>query len=305
MIDEIREIPDRAMDCLERNSGRRLPEHVPYIGMGSSYFAAVALKYAGAAICPEIASEYACYLGHVKQPHAVLISQSGYSSETLWVRDSFESCHAVVNDASSPLATSANCVEVMEIMAGEELHSSTKTYVNTLVALYTGLRIDPTLAVSTIARSMGIFEEWGNATARAIHAVLRESPEKGILILGSGPNYATAQQAALVLTETIHRPVQALTLAQYDHGPKESAENSILLAVNTPGNVFQRTRSLMREIGERGASVWEWGQGDVPEILSPIPCCIPFFFLAAHLSDKMGIGPAFRIGNKVTRVNLE
>lgn len=66
MIGEIREIPEKARLCYKNNRSIRLPMHVPYIGMGSSYYAPLALKYLGCNIIPEIASEYYHYSSKTK-----------------------------------------------------------------------------------------------------------------------------------------------------------------------------------------------------------------------------------------------
>ena len=103
MIGEIREIPEKARLCYKNNRSIRLPMHVPYIGMGSSYYAPLALKYLGCNIIPEIASEYYHYSSKNKDHNlAVLISQSGYSSETVWNIEKFTEYIALVNDNSQP-----------------------------------------------------------------------------------------------------------------------------------------------------------------------------------------------------------
>ena len=53
LLEEILEIPERAKECYERNKHAALPRRVPYLGMGSSYFAPLALYYAGARLDPE------------------------------------------------------------------------------------------------------------------------------------------------------------------------------------------------------------------------------------------------------------
>ena len=143
MIGEIREIPEKARLCYKNNRSIRLPENVPYIGMGSSYYAPLALKYLGCNIIPEIASEYYHYSSKNKDHNlAVLISQSGYSSETVWNIEKFTEYIALVNDTDSPLARSDKLKELVELYAGVEKYSSTKTYVNTLITLYQGMGID-------------------------------------------------------------------------------------------------------------------------------------------------------------------
>ena len=59
--------------------------------MGSSLFAALAFKYMGFDIYPEMASEFYNYLQKGKKyPNGVLLSQSGRSTEVLWCAELFE-----------------------------------------------------------------------------------------------------------------------------------------------------------------------------------------------------------------------
>ena len=77
MLHEIEQIPDAAAACYEKTRDVRLPTAVPYLGMGSSYFAPLALKFQGVDVQPEPASEYFHYLREdKKKPLAVLISAS-------------------------------------------------------------------------------------------------------------------------------------------------------------------------------------------------------------------------------------
>jgi glucosamine--fructose-6-phosphate aminotransferase (isomerizing) len=52
MLSEILEMPVKANHFLENSSSYTLPTGVPYIGMGSSYFAPLAFKYMGIDIYP-------------------------------------------------------------------------------------------------------------------------------------------------------------------------------------------------------------------------------------------------------------
>src|SRR5690242_17501876 len=132
MLSEIMEIPERAKELWKHAGAFTLPLQVPYLGMGSSYFAPLAFKYMGIDIYPEIASEYYTYLKTTKKhPHAVILSQSGRSSEALWCSSLFEKYTAITNDVTSALADGKNARPVISIMAGEELNSSSKTYTNT------------------------------------------------------------------------------------------------------------------------------------------------------------------------------
>jgi len=87
MINEISQIPKAAYRCYQALKGAKLPLRVPYLGMGSSCFAALALKHQGVDIQAELASEYFYSISAInKKPLGVLISQSGKSSEVLWCR---------------------------------------------------------------------------------------------------------------------------------------------------------------------------------------------------------------------------
>ena len=97
MYEEIEEIPEKAYEILGLPINP-LPLQVPYLGMGSSYFAPLAFKYMGIEIQPEIASEYFNYLSfHKKKPLGVILSQSGKSSEALWCTQLFEQYIAISN----------------------------------------------------------------------------------------------------------------------------------------------------------------------------------------------------------------
>jgi glucosamine--fructose-6-phosphate aminotransferase (isomerizing) len=139
MISDIREIPEKARKCYSENRNIQLPLNVPYIGMGSSYFAPLVMKFLGYSIFPEIASEFHHYLaGSSKYSTAVLLSQSGYSSETVWNIDNFKKYDSIVNDPDNPLARSDKVDRVFELHAGVEKCSATKTYINTLGILVPG-----------------------------------------------------------------------------------------------------------------------------------------------------------------------
>ncbi len=78
MYQEILDIPLVAKNFYAESITCELPHAIPYLGMGSSYFASMAFKYMGVNIFPEMASEYYNYIsGDKKLPLAVILSQSG------------------------------------------------------------------------------------------------------------------------------------------------------------------------------------------------------------------------------------
>lgn len=302
VLAEILEIPARAADALN-NPIEPLPLHVPYLGMGSSYFAPLAFKYMGVPIHPELASEYVYYLANGKKaPLSVILSQSGRSSEALWCRDLFDQYVAVSNDTRSELCMASNAARVVPILAGEERYSSSKTYVNTLVTLFKGFGFSPEAPVALIADKFDRYREQGEQLAGQILAVRSQYPIHGMYVTGSGPNVATAHEAALILSESTKLNFHGLPMAQYDHGPKETANHSIVIQILAKGEPYERTRRLSDMIGRAGAHVFTVGEPDVAENFSILPNIIPFNFMAYYLAQKLNIGKTFVVGGKVTEV---
>lgn len=301
LIDDIFEIPARAADCLERNRNLALPRDVPYLGMGSSYFAPLTLAYCGVEIEPVLASEYG-YFARGNRRDAVLLSQSGESSEVLWARDFFDSFVAVVNAADSTLATDRRARQVVEIHAGTEQFVATKTYVNTLVALYTGLGIDVAPAVARLESSMKTWNAEMADVAGRVAGHMGERPSCSLWVIGSGPNVATAAQSALTLSETTKRAWATMPVAAFDHGPDETADNSVVVVLDGRGRESRRIESVIDSLGGTDALVIHMHQDDVGEHLSPIPLVTKVSLLINELTTRLGIDESFR-GGKVTRVD--
>lgn len=307
MKNEIYEIPYRAELCYSKNKGVILPENVPYIGMGSSYFASLVFKYLGVKIFPEIGSEYYHFLIQNSNPeNAVLISQSGSSSEILWCAEHIDTFVALVNDTESPLVSKVNCSRIIGLYAGSEKLIPTKTYINTLITLYLGFGFDPGAVIPVLKDKISIFKEFGMQLGEFIYKRLRKKKSKGIYILGNGPNIATAHQAALVLSETTKVPFLSMSVSQYDHGHKETAPKSMVIAINPPDSpLYKRTKALLKKIKDVGAEVYELSHAETEEKFSPLTFPVSFFFAAELLAHRLRIRNPFEIGEKITKTDTE
>jgi glutamine---fructose-6-phosphate transaminase (isomerizing) len=302
MLAEILEIPARALEVLN-TSVPTLPLQVPYLGMGSSYFAPLAFKYMGLDIYPEMASEYFNYLSQQKKkPSGVILSQSGKSSEALWCSPLFERYCAISNYPKNTLSTAANVSKVVELIAGDEHYSSSKTYLNTLLVLFKGFGFDPSAAVDLLTQKMDIYAAQGKQLANAVFQLLNTQKIHGIYITGSGPNIATAMEAALILSECTKLNFHGLPMAQYDHGPKETAQNSIVIQIIAPGKSRERTIQLSEKIAAAGAHVFTVEEPAIAEHFSILHNIIPFNFMAYYLAQEMGVEETFAIGGKITEV---
>lgn len=301
MLEEILEIPMRAKELWNSSSRINLPLKVPYLGMGSSFFAPLAFKYMGVEIYPESAAEFFYYLAKNKKFSAgVILSQSGRSSEALWCSQFFDSFIAISNHPSSALSTAPNVSAVIDIMAGEEQYSSSKTYINTLLALFSGLGFDATEAIQLLEKKMPEYQKKGKELADRVFERISKTNVHGIYILGSGPNISTALEAALILSESTKRNFHGLSMAQYDHGPKETAAGSIVIQIISKGASYERTVKLTETIIKAGAVVFIVEEPDVQENYSILHNILPFNFMAYYLAQRMGIGDTFVVGNKVT-----
>jgi len=306
LLKEILEIPERAEICYAKNEAKKLPLQVPYLGMGSSYFAPLTLFYCGKDINPQMASEYYYYLSKGIKPLGVLISQSGESSETVWNLVRFEKVVSITNYANSSLGKSEKSQEVFQMHAGEEGFSSNKTYINTLTILYLGLGIDPRQGIDVLKSN---FDNWKGETqskAKEIFDYIRSTPVNAFYILGSGPNFATAQQGALVLSETTRLSWIGMSAAQYDHGPKETAENSVIVILNSNGQDAKRIEAIKQILqAKSNALVVELMEAELPERVSPLTLIVQLNFIMNYLGDYLGIEEGGWIGEKVTRVSDE
>lgn len=301
MLNEIKEIPDKAEKILYSTKNISLPTNVPYIGMGSSYYAILAMYYMGIPIKPSRASEYYNYLSHKKvQELGVLISQSGRSSEVIWCRDLFKKFYAITNVLKSPLCVSTNLERVFPLLAGSEISSSTKTYINTLITLYNGLGVDPTLAVEALRGKMYEYEKWGSETAAIIYKLIDTNNYKGSYIIGNGPNISTVHQAAHILSEATKFPFIGMSVSEYDHGPKETAKDSVVIVIKSDGAAYRRTNKLFDLVENAGAHVFYYEDKDVPEALSPITSVVPLMFMTHYLSKLLHISKPFEVGTKIT-----
>ena len=301
---ELYEIPYRFELCYQKNKGLILPEDIPYIGMGASYIAAEAFRYLGIRIYPEKAAEYYNYLvKNRKVNNGVLISQSGHSSETLWCSEYFSSFIGIVNDEESPLVKQANCSKQVFLYSGQEERITSKTYLNTLLVLYLGFGFDPREVLHVYKSKMAHFERIGAELGELIRKSRRRWRKKCIYVLGNGPNIATANIAALVLSEVLKSPVLSMSVSQYDHGFIETSKNVLVIAINHEGPEYKRTKLLLRNIKKIGAEIFELSDPIVNVIYSPLIFPMYFFFAAEHLSHKLKIKSIFEIGSKITKVN--
>lgn len=236
---EIDEIPQVVQTFLAASgpvldeAARRLrevdPALVVTVARGSSDHAATYLKYAieltlglpVASVGPSIASIYGRDL-KLTRAAAIAISQSGKSPDIVGmaqsVRRSGATTIAITNTAGSPLAKVSDFT--VDLHAGlEKSVAATKTFVTSVVA---GLALvarwsgdtDLNRAVESLPDSLGkaVSCDW-SAMIQALEG------HSALYVLGRGPGFAIANEAALKFKETCGIQGESYSAAEVMHGP--------------------------------------------------------------------------------------
>ncbi len=236
---EINEIPaiidtflSASTPVLEAAAGRLRdldPAIVVTVARGSSDHAATYLKYAieltlglpVASVGPSVASIYGRHL-KVAGGAAIAISQSGKSPDIVGmatsIRQSGATTLAITNTPGSPLADAADFT--IDLHAGvEKSVAATKTFVTSVVA---GLALlahwsqdkDLIAAVHALPASLAnaVSCDW-SAMIPALEG------QNALYVLGRGPGFAIANEAALKFKETCGIQGEAYSAAEVMHGP--------------------------------------------------------------------------------------
>ncbi len=274
---EIDEIPVAAARLIDNSRaaiseiGKQLrevdPAYVSTIARGSSDHVAGFLKYAieletglpVASLGPSIASVYE---RQMRVPHSatIAISQSGKSPDIVAMaanaRRGGSLTIALTNVISSPLV--AQSPLALDIMAGPELSvAATKSFVNSAIA------------------GLLILAEWtGNKQLQAAleklpkaleHAVACDwTPLKDALaghnslyILGRGPSFPIAGEAALKFKETSNLHAEAYSAAEVMHGPVSIVSKGFpVLVLAARDKAESKILSVCDQLVAQGANVF-------------------------------------------------
>lgn len=205
------------------------PALVVTVARGSSDHASAYLKYAieltlgvpVASVGPSIASIYGRDL-KLGRAAAIAISQSGKSPDIVGMaqsaRRSGAATIAITNTAGSPLAEASDFT--IDLHAGPEKSvAATKTFVTSIVA---GLALLARWSGDTgIARAVAALPE---SLARAVACDWSEmvgalDGHNALYVLGRGPGFAIANEAALKFKETCNIQAESYSAAEVMHGP--------------------------------------------------------------------------------------
>ena len=299
---EINEIPQAASRLIDGSVsavaefGARLrevdPAFITTIARGSSDHAAAFLKYAieletglpVASLGPSIASVYGkqMRMGHSA---TFAISQSGKSPDIVAMaanaRRGGSLTIALTNVFSSPLAGEASLA--LDMLAGPELSvAATKSFVNSAIS---GLLI---LAEWTGNEALkGAIVTLPDALQRAVAcdwSPLRDALEgqTSLYILGRGPSWPIACEAALKFKETSGMHAEAFSAAEVLHGPVSIVGKGFpVLALAARDKGEAHVIPVCDRLVEQGASVF------VTSALPTKATALPFAATGHGLTDAL------------------
>ncbi|EEW26518.1 SIS domain-containing protein [Rhodobacter ferrooxidans] len=323
MAAEVAEIPQAAARFLDRSGAavhdaaaalRALdPWLAVTVARGSSDHAATYLKYAielavgipVASVGPSIASIYGrqLRLGHAA---CIGISQSGQSPDIVEMMRAAGTggalTVAITNDAASPMAeVSAHC---LALQAGAERSvAATKTFVTSVLAglsLLAEWRQDDGLraAVADLPRAfeLALKLDWEPLSARLARA-------QQAFVLGRGPAFAIANEAALKFKETCGLHAEAYSAAEVLHGPAAIVQARFpVLALGVADAALPQLIATAEKLAAQGADVFLTGGqakgattlhsvAGLHPLVAPLVLVVAFYGFVESLARRRGFDP--------------
>ncbi|WP_407059830.1 SIS domain-containing protein [Cucumibacter marinus] len=277
MRQEVEEIPVAIRRLLDQgakaaaDTGAALrekkPDFIVTVARGSSDHAAHFLKYAVeilaglpvASVGPSVASIYGATL-KFGGGAALSISQSGESPDIVALAKGAAAggalSVALTNTPESPLARAAH--NAIDIAAGPELSvAATKTFVNSVVA---GLMIIAEwLEDDALKAALEALPDHAEKAVAADWSALSDGfiGRDSLFILGRGPAYGLAHEAALKFKETCSVHAEAYSAAEVMHGPLALVEPGFpVLAFATRDAAHDHMVDAADRLSENGALVF-------------------------------------------------
>ena len=323
MAREVAEIPEAARRFLTLSAGATAraavamreadPAVIVTVARGSSDHAATYLQYAiellagipVASVGPSIASIYHRPL-RLARAACIGISQSGESPDIVeMMRGAAVGgalTVAVTNQAESPLAQAS--AHTLALQAGPEKSvAATKTFVASALAglaLLAEWQDDAALrhAVAGLPDAFGqaLGLDWSPLSDRLSRA-------QSLYVLGRGPAFAIANEAALKFKETCGLHAESFSAAEVLHGPSAIVQAQFpVLALGVEDAALPRLTETTARLAAQGADVFLTG-ADVPgvtrlpllpdlhSLCAPLVLAVSFYAFVEGLARRRGFDP--------------
>ncbi|MBN1265194.1 MAG: SIS domain-containing protein [Anaerolineales bacterium] len=296
-------------------------EAIHLLGRGSSYFLTLAGKpllqqLTGIPTHASVTNVFSAYEmdGINHRSLVILHSHSGKTEEDLNImrraKELGATTMAITDYADSPLAQIADIILVGPGGAKVEL-PATRSYATTLYLLHsfsivlakslksntdTGIYIKAMAALpAQIARMMDAAE---NICSKAVRQLADSS---SYIVIGYGPNFSTADEAALSISQSAAVPAFSFELENFIHGPIQALTPTQTVICIAPEGALQermlRTLQAARTIGSRTVLLTpedHTGLPDsdvridlpagIPELISPLTTMVPLWQFAYQLA---------------------
>lgn len=291
MRDEVAAAPASIGQVLSTNPDHTPVRDRPWIGMGTSFWCAESISRMVPGISVQAADQW---LESPGGQTAVAISQSGASAETVAAARACLVVVAVTNEPDSSLATLPQCGRVVHLGVLREQFSSSVSCTATLaaLALLAGLDLQP--LARTADRSGTDWLRQGADLGAALDDALDRHPA-GIFWLGDGPLLGMASQAGLIASETWRRLASGMTTGSFDHGFKEAAQGSLVIALGDTA----RQRHLADRLAPWGVA-WQAVPLPAEPLERTVAASVIIAAAVAEVAARRNLGDSFRIGAKVT-----
>ncbi len=291
------------------------------IGTGSSYFATYAEKYVFTALTGiptfnNITTEFYNYPPITLDDHSAVFFHShsgGTQGDPETVAMAKEKGAYTVGVTDIPTSQLAQCVDEPLIGPGGgkvEL-PATRTYSAAifrmmLLAVAIAKRTKVSDAVTAfekeLSRVPALLRETADTYAEAVKPIVENVKDCGnFFVIGSGPNYATADEGALGMSQSAGVPAQAFAVENFLHGPIQTLRKGMgVIAIAPRGKSEQRiiqTAKGCKIIGAKVVLVTSRDKSEfkdfdgviqipdeVDEMVSPLYCMTPLWQLAYHFS---------------------
>lgn len=323
MAREVAEIPEAARRFQSQSAGAVAkaaaamrsadPDLIVTVARGSSDHAATYLKYAVelqagvpvASVGPSVASIYRRPL-KMGRAACIGISQSGQSPDTVDLMRAAGAggalTLAITNHADSPLAqASAHC---LALQAGvEQSVAATKTFVASVLAglaLLAEWQEDDALRAAVAglpeAFDKALAVDWSPLAARLARA-------QSLYVLGRGPAFAIANEAALKFKETCGLHAESFSAAEVLHGPSAIVQAQFpVFALGVEDAALPRLTETAARLVAQGADVFLTGGtaegavtlpsvGGLHPLCAPLVLAVSFYGFIEGLARRRGFDP--------------
>ncbi len=301
-------------------------DRVYLTGMGTSLHAATVGRYLlEHALGPEAdlrvrsAFELATRGTFSRSDAVIVVSHRGwkrYAARVVELARAGQAATVAVTGRGGGEAVRASSV-VLETCGQEKSHAHTVSYTTALAALGR-IAVEAGRAAGRAGPADALSKDLA-ATPRGIAATLRKegrfvalaedlASTERIVLLGSGPDVATAREAALKIVETSYLMVHPYELEQILHGPLAGLQGGELVVhIANEGTPAKRDAEVVgaidaigcRQLGivQEGSSVdpdlfhWAFRTPRTAEALAPLVNVVPLQLLAYYLAVEKGHDP--------------